>query len=344
MATGLTHPDNDLLLQLRTKIRSTVGKHVPEASQVALLDYPNHSNVGDCAIWLGEVAYLRDTGCEVVYRCDIPSYNPAALRASLKSEGTILLHGGGNFGDIWPEHQRFREQVLSDFPNHKIVIMPQTIHFQEMSSLETVRKALGVHRGVTVLARDEASHAFAQAHFDCLVDLSPDMAMWLEPPGRAYPADDEILWLARTDIESSREERTTDEGIPRVDWLDVTPREMGMPSWMMLRTLKRLTGLSKQTAGRYPVISRVQAQLFHPVAWAHFTRGCRLLSRGSVVVTDRLHAHLLCLLVGIPHVLLDNSYGKLSNFWQTWTNGSQLGVWGSDPQTAVALAYGLVES
>lgn len=344
MAPEMTHLDGDLLLQLRTRIRATVGKYVPTGSPVALLDFPNHSNVGDCAIWLGEVAYLRDAGCDIVYRCDIPSYNPAVLRRSLTPEGTILLHGGGNFGDIWPQHQRFREQVLSDFPDYRIVILPQTIHFQEMSSLETVRAALAAHPSVTVLARDEASFSFARANFQCLVDLSPDTALWLDPPGRASAVEDEILWLARTDVEAVVDPSEEDWRIPRVDWLAVARHDMKIRDWMLLRTLKRLTGLSQRTAGRYHLLSRVQGRLFDPVAAAHYTRGCQLLSRGSVVITDRLHAHLLCLLMGIPHVLLDNSYGKLSNFWKTWTNESRLAVWGPDPRAAVALAYGLVGS
>ncbi|WP_276524270.1 polysaccharide pyruvyl transferase family protein, partial [Enterobacter hormaechei] len=40
-------------------------------------------------------------------------------------------------------------------------------------------------------------------------------------------------------------------------------------------------------------------------------RGLRLLSRGERIVTDRLHGHILSLLLGIPHVVLDNDYGKL---------------------------------
>ena len=48
-------------------------------------------------------------------------------------------------------------------------------------------------------------------------------------------------------------------------------------------------------------------------------RGCRLLSRGHQVITDRLHAHILCLLMGIPHVVVDNNYGKLGSFLEAWT-------------------------
>jgi pyruvyl transferase EpsO len=40
----------------------------------------------------------------------------------------------------------------------------------------------------------------------------------------------------------------------------------------------------------------------------------RAIGAGEVLVTDRLHGHILALLGGVPHVLLDNSYGKLSAF------------------------------
>ena len=45
-----------------------------------------------------------------------------------------------------------------------------------------------------------------------------------------------------------------------------------------------------------------------------------LLSRGRIVVTDRLHAHVMCVLLGIPHVLLDNSYGKVSSVYRSYTH------------------------
>jgi exopolysaccharide biosynthesis protein PssK len=40
------------------------------------------------------------------------------------------------------------------------------------------------------------------------------------------------------------------------------------------------------------------------------------------VITDRLHAHILCLLMDIPHVVVDNSYGKVRSFVETWTAGA----------------------
>lgn len=48
-------------------------------------------------------------------------------------------------------------------------------------------------------------------------------------------------------------------------------------------------------------------------------RGFAMRSRGEVVLTDRRHAHVLSVLLDIPHVLLDNSYGKVRGFAEQWT-------------------------
>jgi Polysaccharide pyruvyl transferase len=38
--------------------------------------------------------------------------------------------------------------------------------------------------------------------------------------------------------------------------------------------------------------------------------GIDLLSKGAIVVTDRLHAHILCCLLNIPHFVFDSLGGK----------------------------------
>jgi pyruvyl transferase EpsO len=50
-------------------------------------------------------------------------------------------------------------------------------------------------------------------------------------------------------------------------------------------------------------------------------RGLAMLSRGRVVISDRLHGVLLAALAGIPVVAIDNRVGKLSAFLGTWLDG-----------------------
>ena len=42
------------------------------------------------------------------------------------------------------------------------------------------------------------------------------------------------------------------------------------------------------------------------------------------IVTDRLHGHILALLLGIRHIILDNDYGKVAAYHAAWTAGSPL--------------------
>ena len=51
------------------------------------------------------------------------------------------------------------------------------------------------------------------------------------------------------------------------------------------------------------------------------TNGMMFLQRGRVVITDRLHGHILSVLCGIPHVVLDPVNKKITSYMQSWTGG-----------------------
>jgi exopolysaccharide biosynthesis predicted pyruvyltransferase EpsI len=87
---------------------------------------------------------------------------------------------------------------------------------------------------------------------------------------------------------------------------------------------------------------RANAATFAPLAEAWALRGCSILARGRVVVTDRLHGHILSLLQGIPHVAMDNSYGKVRAVHDTWTHESDLVRWADTPAEAIAAARDLL--
>ena len=63
---------------------------------------------------------------------------------------------------------------------------------------------------------------------------------------------------------------------------------------------------------------------FDSLAREKLLEGCGILCSGDVVVTDRLHGHILCCLLDIPHVVMDNVYGKIGNFRETWNTGDGL--------------------
>ena len=318
-------------------LKAALGGHV----KCALLDFPDHGNVGDSAIWSGEVVALRALGVEVVYLATYMSFSAEVLRARMP-EGVILIHGGGNFGTVWPECQAHREEVLGQFKDYRIVQLPQSIHYADGESLARTRAVIAGHPDFTMLVRDEPSRALSENELGARTVLCTDSAFFLHGSlARDRPVVD-ILALARTDKERVALDlggllAATGCSFEIVDWLDE-------PMTSARRLAGRLWPRSMGRLARLPGFFGLLKSAWDAVSRARIRRGCKLLSRGRVVVTDRLHAHILCTMLGIPHVVLDNNYGKVQNFIASWTHGNPLVHRAATPEAAVAQAAVLLKA
>jgi exopolysaccharide biosynthesis predicted pyruvyltransferase EpsI len=305
-----------LTKQLRDDLFCTVAPLLPKGGPVALVDFPRYENVGDHLIWLGELEMLRALGRDdPVYTCDLGTYAPKLLKRRL-GDGTICISGGGNLGDLWPKHQLFRERLILDFPDNRIVQLPQTIHFRASESLKRARDVFRAHPDLTLLVRDEESRDVARDHLHVPATVCPDAAFALGPLARGAEPEHDVLWLRRSDKESAETSHAPD-GIVVADWIahqDLRGERIRKVLAKLMR--KAPTALRGPIARGYELKSRQRLRA-----------GCSLLSSARVVVTDRLHAHILCLLLDIPHFLLDNNYGKIRGFFDRWTHGSPLVTW-----------------
>ena len=54
--------------QLREETRNVITSLLGTHREVALLDFPNHQNVGDAMIWRGELDHLRAGGTDPAAR------------------------------------------------------------------------------------------------------------------------------------------------------------------------------------------------------------------------------------------------------------------------------------
>lgn len=308
------------------------------ADTCALLDYPHHPNVGDNAIWLGERAALRRLGVRVRYVCTIATWDPDVLRRN-HPEGPVLLHGGGNFGDIWPSFQHFRERAAETLVDRQLVVLPQTVHFDDPAAAQRTQATLGAHPSLTVLARDRDS-------LETLVGLgiesrlSPDAAFALAPIPRPMAASTAVVWLLRTDTERPPDRGSAPATV--VDWIDPADPGNRAAPWTVGRARVAAATRVDRALHRRGRASNLTAGAVDQVSREHLSRGLTMLSAGSVVVTDRLHGHILCLLLAIPHVVLDNRYGKLGRFLDSWTGSSPLVRRASSLEEASALAQELL--
>jgi exopolysaccharide biosynthesis predicted pyruvyltransferase EpsI len=334
--TARPNPCGDVIASLSTTIDAVVGSLLPPAgTPVALLDFPNHANVGDSAIWLGEAEFLRRHGANVAYVCDLQSYSPEHLAARLGADGVILLHGGGNLGDYWYHHQEFRERVITTFQKHRIIQLPQTIHFVNAWAADQCAKVFNAHPHLTVLCRDRPSLQFAASRFSSPAKLCPDMALALGAISRPHEPDAEVLWLARTDTEAAAAwGDETRAGVVREDWLDE-------PDFELRELNKSLTAALLAKPADWEQLQSELGATYEPLARHRVARGCSQLSRGRAVVTDRLHGHILSMLLGLPHVVLDNAYGKIAGFREAWTEPCGLVRRAGSPDEAVRIALKL---
>jgi exopolysaccharide biosynthesis predicted pyruvyltransferase EpsI len=298
----------------------------------ALLDFPNHGNVGDSAIWMGTRALLERIGARVTYTCDFMTLRTAMLRRNV-GKGPIFLQGGGNLGDLWPDFQRFREHVIEAFPETRVILLPQAIHFEGRESVARARQVFGSHPRLTLLVRDRQSLEIARSELKIRAILCPDLAFGLGPLCRTGPPTRDLLLLARRDKEAAGQSAAAHVIGGRVaDWGD-DDLLVGV-----LRALTRRALRPRLLGGLWHHVTRV----YDAFARARLRAGIRLLSTSRVVVTDRLHGHILCVLLDIPHVVLDNSYGKLRSTLDAWTGQLSMVSRADSPEEALALAHGLL--
>jgi exopolysaccharide biosynthesis predicted pyruvyltransferase EpsI len=298
---------------LRTELLETLRPFVARLDAFALIDFPNYPNVGDSAIYLGQLECLRALGApRPRFICDFRTYDRGELARRIGSSGTILLTGGGSFGDLWPTAQDLREELAHAFRRNPIIQLPQTIHFENPVALERARAVLEAHDNFTLFVRDRRSLEIATHELRVRALLCPDMAFALGPLDRPRRPAQPAVWLLRSDKESATATSSVPTGV-RVDWLDEAPTRLRWLSYALGGAVRRpALGLLAR-----PLLTGV----YEPLARQRLRRGLRTLAAGHVVVTDRLHGHILSLLLDLPHVVLDNSYGKLSSFVAAWTNG-----------------------
>lgn len=315
----------DISAQLSAAVLAAIRTVSAGFSDYALLDFPSHWNIGDSAIWLGEVEILRCAHGRAPGYVSHVKYSITEPARVLADRGLIYLHGGGNFGDIWPAYQIYREAILQRYPNHRIVQLPQSLHFGQPEGIERTKRAIAGHRDFHLMVRDHESLTFAQAHFDCPVLLVPDSAFGIDMTAFARVAQPQgIKALFRVD-----KERRPDATAGRALFKDAVIEDWHWHSKTRRNLEKAVMGGFMMLPVR--VLMAPRAASFTAMARARVAMGFAQLDRAEVVVTDRLHGHIMATLLGKPHVVIDNFYGKIANF---------IGAWGTDTVTLSARDYG----
>jgi pyruvyl transferase EpsO len=353
---------------LRGTLRDALNS-IGSVQECSLLHYPYYPNVGDHVIWLGAVSYwVEHCHTTLSYVASALDFCDKKLAAASRNT-PIILSGGGNLGDLWPKEQQFRECIVERYRDRPIISLPQSIYFADPANAVRAARIFNAHPNLTLFVREENSYQWAQQYFsNYRVIKAPDMAFQLGrlPDLAIAPAPKAaLLWHRRKDLEQNPGfERSRDIHFDLQDWrasewlyrwqspyaqqriwqlplLDRVVREV----WQRRLAVPR-EWRSRQQWLQDPWIQRWQSLPYFRLqrrSWELLHSAYYQFSRYQTVVTDRLHGHILAVMLEIPHLFLPNSYHKNQSFYETWTHTVPFCRFVSDAQEIPAALEALAQ-
>lgn len=293
--------------QLRTIIEEKLFPLI--SSSYVLWDLPYYTNIGDTLIWAGTESFLNNFPAQCLSKYSYQTFK----YKKLPEDTIILLQGGGNFGDLWRMHQDFRLKIIELYPNNKIIILPQSIYYQDKNVLVKDAELMGRHSNLTICVRDKKSLEILTSYFykNNLL-LVPDMAFYIDQNfllQNSVNCIDRILYLKRTDIELFKSD---DNAYITEDKSKVEVRD-----WPTIETIPFQFRI-------FDVLSRLHLNKISNYLFIHYLKryllkkGVKFLSQYKKVYTTRLHVAILSILLNKTCVFFDNSYGKNKALYETW--------------------------
>jgi pyruvyl transferase EpsI len=251
---------------------------------------PRLRNVGDHAqaIAVNDWLAREINGKTLELDKDEARYMRPILKRVVGRGDTVLIHSGGNLGDrgVWSEN--LRRQIVRDFPDNRILSLPQTIYFSPTQrgaqEAEESARIYEAHTHLVVLARDESSLAIGSELFPRSCGLSyPDFVLSM-PPTCTQTERRGGLLCARVDDES-----VVDDAM----WSKVI-------STSTIAAWRRLDTTIQERINR-----RDRRQVVDRMLGA--------FTEAEVVVTDRFHGMIFSFLTGTPCVAVPTVDHKIAS-------------------------------
>ncbi len=304
----------EIINVLRENIKTTLTPLIN--MDYILLDLPYYSNIGDTLIWEGTKEYLET----LPYKCLYYASKDSFVYRKLPKDVVILLQGGGNFGDLYRLHSEFRKKIIELYPDNKVIILPQTAFYEDNEKLILDAEFYSQHRNVTICAREQYTYDLLKKHFKNEILLMPDMAFFINL--KKYKLGKEtgkVLYLKRIDKEFLKNDEKIE--IPKnAEIHDWPTYEYSFHKEKIVETLYckfcRLLSILKFPNRIIAKLNDWKRNYFYRRFYVQL--GIDFLSPYSMIFTTRLHVMILSVLLHKKLHLINNTSGKVINFYNTW--------------------------
>lgn len=232
----------------------------------------------------------------------------------MSRDTVIVFHGGGNVGDYYHEHVEFLKKLVKLYPENRIVVFSQTVYYKDRSLEKEDLSFCARHKDLFFCARDAVSFEIAKSYFGEKALLVPDTAFYIDLKmleSYKIPVAKDKLIIKRIDNEKISSDALSSDGEIR-DW----------PT--LVNSFRMSTFINKILYRLAPLHVGFINNFWNSYARNHFfynivREGVHFISQYKRVETTRLHGCILSILLDKKDiVLIDNSYGKNKNFYNTW--------------------------
>ena len=259
-----------------------------------------YQNLGDMAITYAEIQFLTkiypDT--PIIPIASTSTYLAVkTIKSFIRPDDLIMINGGGNMDDKYLSLEEARRYVVKSFPDNPIVSFPQTIFFSETElgkkTLEKSRKVYLSHSRLLIFAREMGSYERVKNYFPSMkIGLCPDMVLSMDEIVSGIQRKGVLCCLRKDKEQNINEEQKQQitkilekqfDAVQYADTIDVRIEDCSEEKY-------------KHTLN---------------VFW-------NKIRQSQLVVTDRLHCMLFCVITATPCIVFDNSNHKNSDTYNTW--------------------------
>ena len=277
--------------------RQKVELQTLSPSPISVLGTPTHQNIGDSAIALAEMDFLKRCFSPLQQINEITAeayhnYEQLALKKIIANPDTLVCwHGGGNMGDLWFFEEEVRRNAFSALSGYPILMMPQTIDYSDTEKgHQEAQKSISFYNGrpgLVMVARERTSYEIMKNLYpDSRILLTPDIV--LSSSADLYQVVPALRFGVLMCLRNDPEKAVSDEQWVRLEhFLDDTGKWHRRTD---MYSAQAITVLNRKECVREKMQEFCGAEL---------------------VITDRLHGMVFAALTGTPCIAFSNNNHKV---------------------------------
>lgn len=280
-----------MLKNIREKIRLSRLKKYQDEKKIIFMLSPDHGNLGDQLIAVATLKLLKEKYKDKrIIEITRKSYerNKDIIKNIITGKDTLILCGGGNLGDIWLNEEVSRREVIDEYKNNKIIIMPQTINFLSKKEENISKKIYSKAEDLTIITREKESFKIGKENFvNNKILLAPDIAFYLEDAYIKELSDerDGAILLMR-----NNPEKIVTAGILKKIKSILKSKKLDI----------KVSNTVVDSRGKINVKNREEICL----------NLLKEISKHKLVITDRLHGMIFAVITNTPVIVFGSSVSK----------------------------------